>query len=49
MTTPTPLITTVKCLNCGEEIPGTIGELINIAPICEECRKTRKKVKRGSN
>ena len=45
MTTPTT--TTVKCLNCGADIPGTIGELINIAPICEDCRRTRKKVKRG--
>jgi len=47
MSKPEPMIVSVNCLICGDEISGTVGELINIAPICEECRKTRKKVKRG--
>ena len=43
---PVIVITTIKCINCGNKISGTIGQLINIVPICEECRKTKTKAKR---
>ena len=36
------------CINCGDSIIGTVGQLINNVPLCNNCRKTRKKVKRGN-
>lgn len=36
----------VHCINCGRIIIGTAGELINKVPLCGDCRKKRKKVKR---
>lgn len=36
----------VRCINCGRIIIGTAGELINTVPLCSDCRKTQKNVKR---
>lgn len=42
-----PYIFKCKCIICGREIEGTAGKLAESVPICEDCMKTRKKVKRG--
>ncbi len=33
------------CINCGDLIIGTVGQLIDKAPLCNECRETKKKIK----
>ncbi len=37
-----------KCFNCGDLIEGTVGQLINKAPLCDKCRKTRRNKGRKS-
>jgi len=37
-----------ECLNCGGKIFGSHGGLSEKVPICDECQKTYKPIKRGN-
>lgn len=38
---------TIKCMNCGEKVEGTISYLMNTIPICNECKKNRIHINRN--
>lgn len=41
--------TQLKCVNCGEKFGDfTFGKASETLPVCDECRSTRKKVKRDN-